>query len=69
MPQIPNRKEFLDFYIKLNEKQKKEIFTDEQIVIFDNMVTLEKMFNDPAFFYAVQSAVAEAVYEDFRNQK
>ena len=66
---MPNRKEFLKLYTQLNAEQKKKIFTEEQIVLFDKMVSLEKMFNDPAFFYAVQSAVAEAVYEDFRNQK
>lgn len=66
---MPNRKEFLDLYVQLNEKQKKSIFTDEQIVIFDSMVTLEKMFNDPAFYNAIETAVAEAAYEDFRNQK
>ena len=66
---MPNRKEFLDLYVQLNEKQKKSIFTDEQIVIFDSMVTLEKMFNDSAFYNAIETAVAEAVYEDFRNQK
>ena len=66
---MPNRKEFLKLYTQLNAEQKKNIFTEEQIVLFDKMVSLEKMFNDPAFFYAVQSAVAEAVYEDFRNQK
>lgn len=66
---MPNRKEFLDLYVQLNEKQKKSIFTDEQIVLFDSMVTLEKMFNDPAFYHAIETSVAEAVYEDFRNQK
>lgn len=66
---MPNRKEFLKLYTQLNAEQKKKIFTEEQIILFDKMVSLEKMFNDPAFFYAVQSAVAEAVYEDFRNQK
>lgn len=59
-------KEILEMYEMLNEEQKNKIFTSEQRKILDGQLFFKKLFNDPSFYNAVETAVGEAVYETLR---
>ena len=58
-------KQMLDMYQMLNEEQKNKIFTAEERRVIETQIFFEKMFNDPAFYKAVQTAVGEELYKEF----
>lgn len=62
-----NETEFLKNYLLLSEKQKKKIFTKEQIKIIETRLSLIKMLERPDFYNAVRDAIAEEVYNELRN--
>lgn len=59
-------KEMLKMYRQLNEEQRNKIFTKEQIDCLNKADFFDRLFNDGAFYKAVETAVGEAVYEELR---
>lgn len=60
-------KELINAYKQLNEEQRANIFTAEQIECLNKMVFFEKLFTDTAFYKAVEKAVGETAYEELRQ--
>ena len=58
--------EMIKMYRKLNEEQRNKIFTKEQIDCLNKADFFDGLFNDSAFYKAVETAVGEAVYEELR---
>lgn len=59
------KRKFMEKYKMLDDDTKNRIFTKEQRQVIDAQLFFEKMFNDPAFYNAVEQAVGEVVYEEF----
>jgi hypothetical protein len=63
-------KEMEKFIIDMSEDKFKEFCktcTNEQIKTMQKMRFFHKLFNDPAFYKAVETAVCKAVYEELRR--
>lgn len=43
-------------------------FTPEQAFLFASMRFYEKLFNDPAFYKTIETAMAQEVYKELRNE-
>lgn len=61
--------EFLNSYRLLSEKQKKKIFTEEQIMIIEKQISLLKMLERPDFYKEVRDVMAEEIYKELREEK
>lgn len=60
-------KEMLKLYRQLSEEQRKKIFTQEQIDCLNRADFFDRLFTDKTFYKAVETAVAEAAYEELRR--
>lgn len=60
-------KKMLKMYRQLNEKQRKKIFTKEQIECLNEADFFDRLFSDRKFYQEVETAFGEEVYEELRS--
>lgn len=58
--------EMLKMYKRLNEEQKSKIFNEEERKCLDRLIFFKKLFTDRAFYKAVETALGEELYKEFR---
>lgn len=62
-----NAQEFLKKYANFSEETKQKCFTKSQRELLEKLCFFNKMFNDPAFYDKVYTAVATEVYNTLKN--